>query len=95
MQLVVHQMQFFALLGGKYLSNFYHRIELELGHFGFERSDFAGQILGLGLTLGEMFHLEELAADCRTDGVYEFLFVAQPLRITGAVGSPINPLAVK
>ena len=52
-------------------------------------------IRDLGLTIGEMFHLEELAADCAADGVYEFLFVAQPLRITGAVGSPINPLAIK
>jgi kynurenine formamidase len=52
-------------------------------------------IRDLGLTLGEMFLLEDLAADCRVDGVYEFLFVAQPLKITGAVGSPINPLAIK
>jgi len=52
-------------------------------------------IRDLGLTLGEMFHLEDLAADCAGDGVSEFLFVAQPLRITGAVGSPINPLAIK
>lgn len=49
----------------------------------------------LGLTVGELFELEELADDCAEDGVYEFLFVAQPLRITGAVGSPINPLAIK
>lgn len=49
----------------------------------------------LGLTLGEMFDLDPLAADCAADGVYEFLFVAQPLRIPGAVGSPINPLAIK
>jgi len=49
----------------------------------------------LGLTLGEMFDLEPLAADCAADGVYECLFVAQPLRIPGAVGSPINPLAIK
>ena len=49
----------------------------------------------LGLSLGEMFDLEALAADCAADGVYEFLFVGQPLRITGAVGSPINPLAIK
>jgi kynurenine formamidase len=49
----------------------------------------------LGLTLGELFDLEALAADCATDGVYEFLFVGQPLRIPGAVGSPINPLAIK
>jgi kynurenine formamidase len=52
-------------------------------------------IRDLGLTLGEMFLLDELASDCATDGVYEFLFVAQPLRISGAVGSPINPLAIK
>jgi kynurenine formamidase len=52
-------------------------------------------IRDLGLTLGEMFHLEDLAADCAADGVYEFLFVGQPLRIKGAVGSPINPLAIK
>jgi kynurenine formamidase len=49
----------------------------------------------LGLTLGELFDLEALADDCAADGVYEFLFVGQPLRIPGAVGSPINPLAVK
>lgn len=49
----------------------------------------------LGLTLGELFELEGLAADCADDRVYEFLFVGQPLRIPGAVGSPINPLAIK
>jgi kynurenine formamidase len=52
-------------------------------------------IRDLGLTLGEMFDLEPLAADCAEDGVYEFLFIGQPLRIPGAVGSPINPLAIK
>jgi kynurenine formamidase len=52
-------------------------------------------IRDLGLTLGELFDLEALADDCATDGVYECLFVAQPLRIPGAVGSPINPLAIK
>jgi kynurenine formamidase len=52
-------------------------------------------IRDLGLTLGEMFDLEELAADCARDGVHEFLFCAPPLKVTGAVGSPLNPLAVK
>lgn len=52
-------------------------------------------IRDLGLTLGELFDLEQLAAACADDGRYEFLFVGQPLRITGAVGSPINPLAIK
>jgi kynurenine formamidase len=52
-------------------------------------------IRDLGLTIGELFDLEELARACAEDGSYEFLFVAQPLRIIGAVGSPINPLAIK
>jgi hypothetical protein len=49
----------------------------------------------MGLTLGEMFDLDELAADCAADGVCEFLFSAPPLKVTGGVGSPLNPLAVK
>ena len=52
-------------------------------------------IRDMGLTLGEMFVLDELAADCARDGVWEFLFSAPPLRVTGGVGSPLNPLAVK
>lgn len=49
----------------------------------------------MGLTIGEIWDLEELAADCATDKVYEFLLVAPPLPITGAVGSPVNPQAIK
>jgi len=49
----------------------------------------------MGLLVGEIFDLEVLADDCASDGVYEFLFVAPPLPITGGVGSPINPLAIK
>jgi kynurenine formamidase len=49
----------------------------------------------MGLTLGEMFDLDALAADCAADGVWEFLFSAPPLRISGGVGSPLNPLAIK
>ncbi|HXF66746.1 MAG TPA: cyclase family protein [Burkholderiales bacterium] len=49
----------------------------------------------MGLTVGEIFHLADLARDCAEDGRYEFLFVAPALPITGAVGSPVNPLAIK
>ncbi len=49
----------------------------------------------IGLFIGEMWDLEELAADCVADGVYEFLLVAAPLRVTGAVGAPLNPIAIK
>ena len=52
-------------------------------------------IPNMGLTVGEMWDLEDLASDCAADGVYEFLLAAPPLRITGAVGSPVNPLAIK
>jgi kynurenine formamidase len=49
----------------------------------------------IGLLVGEIFDLETLAADCAADGVYEAFFVACPLPLTGAVGSPINPIAIK
>jgi kynurenine formamidase len=52
-------------------------------------------IVNMGMLVGEIFTLEELADDCAADEVYEFLFVAPPLTITGAVGSPINPQAIK
>ncbi len=52
-------------------------------------------IVNMGMLVGEIFTLEALADDCAADGVYEFLFVAPPLPITGAVGSPINPQAIK
>ena len=52
-------------------------------------------IRDMGMLFGEMLDLEKLARDCAEDGVYEFLFSAPPLAVTGGVGSPINPLAVK
>uniref|UniRef100_UPI003C7CF701 cyclase family protein n=1 Tax=unclassified Streptomyces TaxID=2593676 RepID=UPI003C7CF701 len=52
-------------------------------------------IPNIGLLIGEMWDLEALAEDCATDGAYAFWLTAAPLPITGAVGSPINPIAVK
>jgi hypothetical protein len=49
----------------------------------------------MGCPLGEMWNLDALAADCAEDGRYTFLLSAPPLAITGAFGSPINPLALK
>lgn len=49
----------------------------------------------IGLFLGEMWDLDALAADCAADGVYEFWLTAAPLPVTGAVGAPVNPTAVK
>src|SRR5262249_42416985 len=52
-------------------------------------------IANMGLTLGEIFFLEELAADCAADGRSAFLLGAPPLPVTRAVGTPINPYAIK
>jgi len=49
----------------------------------------------MGLTMGEIFNVRKLADDCADDKVYEFLFVSPAIPITGAVGSPTNPLAIK
>ena len=49
----------------------------------------------MGLLLGEMWDLDALATDCTLDGRYEFLLVAGPLPVVGAVGAPVNPIAVK
>jgi kynurenine formamidase len=52
-------------------------------------------IPAMGLTMGEMFYLKDLAEDCAADRVYEFFFCGPPLVITGGTGSPINPQAIK
>jgi kynurenine formamidase len=49
----------------------------------------------VGLTLGEMFYVKELAQDCAEDGIYEFFFCGASLPFTGAVGCPLNPMAIK
>lgn len=52
-------------------------------------------IRDMGMTLGEILDLDELADDCAADGRWDFLFVAPPIKFTRGVGSPVNPLAVK
>ena len=52
-------------------------------------------LVDLGLPLGELWDLEALAADCAQDGAYEFLLVAPPLNLPTAMGSPLNPIALK
>lgn len=52
-------------------------------------------LVHMGLAFGEIFDLGPIGADCADDGIYEFQFVAPPLPITGAAGSPVNALAIK
>lgn len=49
----------------------------------------------LGLLVGELFDLDELATDCAADGVFEGFFVAAPMPVVGASGSPLNPIVIK
>lgn len=49
----------------------------------------------LGLSLGELWNLEPVAADCAEDGRYEFFVAAQPLNLQNSAGSPLNPIAIK
>jgi kynurenine formamidase len=49
----------------------------------------------LGMALGELWKLDDLAADCAADGVHEFFLTCKPLNLVGGVGSPPNALALK
>jgi hypothetical protein len=51
-------------------------------------------IPNMGLTIGEMWDFDELAEACAARGRWDVLLSAPPLPITGAVGSPINPVAI-
>lgn len=48
----------------------------------------------IGLALGELWALDELAARCRESGSYEMLVVSNPLLLDAAVGSPANAVAI-
>jgi hypothetical protein len=47
----------------------------------------------LGVPLGEMWYLHELAAWLRAHDRNRFLLTAPPLRLPGVVGCPLNPIA--
>lgn len=52
-------------------------------------------LVHMGLAFGEIFDLDSLAEHCAADGVYEFMFAAPPLPLTGASGSPLSAVAIK
>lgn len=47
----------------------------------------------LGVPLGELWYLHELAGELERQGRHRFLLTAPPLRLPGAVGSPVTPIA--
>jgi kynurenine formamidase len=52
-------------------------------------------LVDMGMTQGQNWNLEGLAADCADDGRYTCFLDASPLPFTNAVGSPVNPVAIK
>ena len=47
------------------------------------------------MSIGELWDLERLAADCAEDGVYEGLITTSPLNVAGGAGSPANAMVLK
>ena len=47
----------------------------------------------LGIHLGELWYLSELSTWLKAHGRSRFLLTAPPLRLPGAVGSPVTPIA--
>ena len=52
-------------------------------------------LVEMGMTQGQNWNLEELAADCAGDGRATFLLSATPEPVTGGTGAPVVPVAVK
>jgi kynurenine formamidase len=52
-------------------------------------------LVEMGLTQGQNWVLDPLAADCADDGRYTFLLDASPLPLTNGLGTPLNPVALK
>ncbi|HEY3843458.1 MAG TPA: cyclase family protein [Acidimicrobiales bacterium] len=52
-------------------------------------------LVEMGMTQGQNWVLDDLAADCAADGQYTFLLDATPLPFTNGLGAPLNPLALK
>jgi hypothetical protein len=52
-------------------------------------------LVEMGMTQGQNWFLDELADACAADGRFEFLLDASPLPFTNALGSPVNPVALR
>ena len=52
------------------------------------------QVVAMGMQVSDSLNLEEIAEACEQEGRWEFMVVAQPLRLPGGTGSPFNPTAI-
>ena len=51
-------------------------------------------LVEMGLTQGQNFDLEALAAACAEDGAYEFFITASPEPFRNGLGGPVNPVVM-
>jgi kynurenine formamidase len=52
-------------------------------------------LVEMGLTQGQNWRLDDLAAACARDGRYTFLLVAPPEPVIGGTGAPVHPVAIR
>lgn len=52
-------------------------------------------LVEMGMLQGQNWDLEELAADCATDGIYDVFLEATPEPFARGLGGPVNPIAIK
>jgi kynurenine formamidase len=64
------------------------------GGHGFDLPVHLVGLVAMGLWLLDNCDFEELAATCAELGRWEFMFSVLPLRLCGATGSPVNPIAL-
>jgi kynurenine formamidase len=69
-------------------------IPAQTSHFGQRAPLHSILMQACGIYLGEMWLLEELHEVSRELKQYEFMLVAPPMLVSGAVGSPCNPQAI-
>ena len=63
-------------------------------HTGFSLTLHNALMRNLGVVFTELCDFTDLVAACRELEQWDFLYAAAPLRVYGATGAPVNPLAV-
>jgi kynurenine formamidase len=52
------------------------------------------QVAAMGMVVSDSLNLEDVASACEEDKRWDFMVVAEPLRLPDSTGSPFNPIAL-
>ena len=52
------------------------------------------QVVAMGMVVSDSLNLEDVARACEEEKRWEFMVVAEPLRLPSGTGSPFNPIAI-